>query len=134
MQRECRNTPIDQRSLAYQRALARRVSVAANVFRTARAPLFEDERTGTRFYAAPTDAYTVAFLRVIDRGVLASVLAEFRRERRAIETGRRLPVNRWRPPVVQRQHADSPGHIYCFWDDRDAPNEFKIGRTERRTK
>jgi hypothetical protein len=138
---QCRNTPLqrDDRRFVTAKRLRERLAYAA--FTTGLPPPVStgyndssgEVRQRGRVYLGPADAYTVAFLALLDSGVVEHLKRLFADERAAIMSGRRLPIDgERRPKLVRGQRPDEPGVIYCFWNTRDRPELKKIGRSRRR--
>jgi hypothetical protein len=129
---ECKSTPLAKNDPRYARALALRARLALAAFTTGVPPVYSEPPAAEEtVYLPPTDAYTTTFLALADSGVVALVQQIFADERKAIEEGRRLPVDARRPPVVRKQQPDEPGYVYCFRNVLDRPDLLKIGRTRR---
>jgi hypothetical protein len=125
---ECVSVPLSKDDPRYADAVAIRNSLARQAFTTGLPPLYNG-----RIYLPPTDAYTVAFLKLADSGVIALVQQTFADERQAIENGQRLPFvdKETEEPFVKNQQPDEPGFIYAFRNVLDRPDLIKIGRTRR---
>jgi hypothetical protein len=131
----CANQALQQSDPRYRTAALLRDKLGEQAFASGIPPVSGYQRVGTglqRVYLGPTDAYTVAFLTLLDSGIIELVKRLFADERRAIMRGERLPIDARRPAVIDRQQPDEPGVVYCFWNILDRPELKKIGRSRRR--
>jgi len=136
IKRSCVNVPLTPNDSRYAIAFDTRDRLAYAAFTTGEPPVAVHLATvhgpPVKVHLGPADAYTVAFLTLLDSGVVEHVKRLFADERAAIMRGERLPIDERRPKVIRRQTPDEPGVVYCFWNTRDAPELKKIGRTRRR--
>ena len=133
---QCVNAPLARTDARYGTAVEMRQRLGHTAFTTGTPPVsvYHIRPRGglDRIYLGPADAYTVAFLALLDSGVVELVKRTFADERTAVMRGERLPIDERRPRVRRRQQPDEPGVIYCFWNTLDRPELKKIGRTRRR--